>query len=134
MIPRVSKKERKDVEIAIVNMVDVVFVLVIFFVLTTTFTKETGIDINKPKASSSKQLAKRPIIIGVSRTGEIHVNDRQVDFSILRSLLKRSALEDSNPTVVIQSDKQAEMGVVVKILDVCNELGIKNSSVSTEAG
>jgi biopolymer transport protein ExbD len=132
MIPSLRKKQRKDVEISVVNMVDVVFVLVIFFVLTTTFTKETGIDISKPSAGSAKQLAKEPLMIVVSKDGAIYLNERQVDYTMLGAIFRREASIDIDKSVVIQTDIETDMGVVVQILDECNLAGLKKTSVSAD--
>jgi biopolymer transport protein ExbD len=132
MIPSVRKKQRKDVEIAITNLVDVVFVLLIFFVLTTTFTKETGVDISKPSAESSTQLAKQPVMIGISREGAIYVNERQVDLAMLQAILRREAAQDAEKSVVLVSDRNTDMGVIVDVMDECSLAGLKKVSVSTE--
>ena len=88
MMRSIRQRQNKDVEVNITNMIDVVFVLLIFFVVSTTFTKETGVDISKPSAGSSKQLAKEPLLIGITRDGAIYVNERQVDMGMLTSILK----------------------------------------------
>ena len=131
MMKSVRQRQSKDVEVNITNMIDVVFVLLIFFVVTTTFTKETGIDITKPSAGSAKQLAKEPLLIGVSREGAIYVNERQVDMAVLSSILKREAASDIDKSVVLASDKNSSMGTIVSILDECNSAGLKKVSVST---
>ena len=129
MMPRVKKKARKDVEIAIVNLVDVIFILLIFFIMTTTFSKETGVDITKPDASTAGQLEKEHIQIGVSKDGTIHIHERQVDLAMLLSILRREKAEDPDKSVVIISDRYAGMGTVVDIMDQCNIAGIKKVSV-----
>ncbi len=131
MMRSIRKRENKDVEVNITNMIDVVFVLLIFFVVTTTFTKETGVDITKPSAGSSKQLAKEPLLIGITRDGAIYVNERQVDLAILSGILKREASSDPDKSVVLASDKATPMGVIVSVLDECNLSGLKKVSVST---
>jgi biopolymer transport protein ExbD len=132
MIPSVRKRQKTEVEISVVNMVDVVFVLVIFFVLTTTFTKETGIDITKPSAGSSKQLGKEPLLIAVGDNGGIFIEERQVDLAMLQTILRREANQDPDKVVVIHSDRETDMGVIVEILDQCNQVGLKKTSVATD--
>ena len=102
MIPTVRKRARKETEIAIVNLVDVIFILLIFFIMTTTFSKETGIDITKPAAGSA----------GAAREGEhphrhrqggrrIHLGERQVDMAMLQTALRKELAEDADKAVVI---------------------------------
>jgi biopolymer transport protein ExbD len=109
MIPTVRKRHTKDVSVDITNLIDVIFVLVIFFVLTTTFTKETGVDITKPTAEASTQLAKLPIMIGVTREGAIYINERQVDLAMLQAILRREAAQDAEKSVVLVSDRNTDM-------------------------
>lgn len=130
MIPTVRKRHKKDVEIAIVNLVDVIFILLIFFIMTTTFSKETGLDITKPSAGSASQLQKESILIGVSKEGVIHLNERQVDLAMLQAILRRELAEDAERAVVIVSDRDANMGAVVDVMDECNTAGVKKVSVA----
>lgn len=130
MIPSVRKRARKDVEIAIVNLVDVIFILLIFFIMTTTFSKETGIDITKPAAGSAGQLEKENIMIGIGKEGTIHVGERQVDLAMLGALLRRELAEDAEKAVVIVGDRDADMGVVVDVMDECNLAGVRKVSVA----
>lgn len=131
MIKSVRKRETKEVEVNVTNMIDVIFVLLIFFILSTTFTKETGIDITKPTAESAGQLDKQYVLVGVTRDGAIHLNERQVDLAMLQAILKQEVMRDPDKSVVISADRGANMGVVVDIMDECNLANVKKVSVST---
>jgi biopolymer transport protein ExbD len=130
MIPSVRKRHKKDVEIAIVNLVDVIFILLIFFIMTTTFSKETGLDITKPAAGSAGQLEKENIMVGISKEGTIHLDERQVDLAMLQAILRRELAEDADRAVVIVSDRDADMGTVVDVMDECNTAGVHKVSVA----
>lgn len=130
MIPSMRKRARKDVEIAIVNLVDVIFILLIFFIMTTTFSKETGLDITKPSAGSATQLQKENILIGISKEGTLHLNDRQVDLVMLQAILRREMAADAEKSAVIVADRNADMGVVVDVMDECNQAGVRKVSVA----
>ena len=130
MIPSVRKRGHKDVEIAIVNLVDVIFILLIFFIMTTTFSKETGVDITKPAAGSAGQLEKESILIGISKEGTMHLDERQVDLAMLQAILRRELSEDAEKSVVIVADRDADMGVVVDVTDECNIAGVRKVSVA----
>lgn len=130
MIRRVRKKENKEVEVNVTNMIDVIFTLLIFFILTTTFTKETGIDITKPTAESASQLNKEYILIGVTRDGSLHLNERQVDLAMLQVILKQEMMRDPEKAVVISADRGADMGTIVDVMDECNLANVKKVSVS----
>lgn len=130
MIPSVRKRSKKEVEIAIVNLVDVIFILLIFFIMTTTFSKETGLDITKPAAGSATQLEKENIMVGISKEGTIHLDERQVDMAMLQAILRREMAEDAEKSVVIISDRDADMGAVVDVMDECNLAGVHKVSVA----
>ena len=133
MIPTLRKRQKKDVEIAIVNLVDVIFILLIFFIMTTTFSKETGLDISKPSAGSAAQLEKENILVGIGKEGTIHIDERQVDLAMLQSLLRRELAEDAERAVVIVADRDADMGVVVDVMDECNQAGVRKVSVAANS-
>lgn len=130
MIPTVHKRARKETEIAIVNLVDVIFILLIFFIMTTTFSQETGVDITKPSAGSAGQLEKENILIGIGKEGTIHLGERQVDMALLQSALRKELAEDADKAVVIVADRDAGMGVVVDVMDECNVAGVRKVSVA----
>ncbi len=127
-----KKKSRRDSMIDISPMMDMVFILLIFFIVTSTFTRETGIDVTKPKASSSKELAKESILIGVTRQGTVHINETQVNLSSLRTVLKQMMAESPDRPVIIVSDREAPSGVIVDLLDECNLAKVKKVSISAE--
>jgi biopolymer transport protein ExbD len=130
MMPSVRKKAEKEPHIDVINLIDVVFVLLIFFVMTTTFNKETGVDISKPSAGSASQLQSEPLMIGITKDGSLYINDRQVDMAVLSSLLKREAAANPDKSVVLVTDEAAEMQIVMAVLDQCNLAGLKKTSVA----
>lgn len=125
------KKRSNDVsKIDVSPMLDMVFILLIFFIVTSTFTRETGVDVTKPKASSAKDLAKESILIGVTRQGTIHINETQVNLNTLNTVLKQMMSEAPDRPVIIVSDRDAPNGVVVDILDECNLAHVRKVSIS----
>ena len=125
------RKPRRVAEINLINMIDMLFFLLVFFVLTSSFTSETGVDINKPKAQSSKTLPKQPLLIGVTRDGSIHVNESPVNIKALQSVLQHYVAEDPNRAVVIVADRDAMISKAVDVLDACNLANVKKVSIST---
>jgi biopolymer transport protein ExbD len=127
-------KKRKDKEsgavVDMAPMMDMVFILLIFFIVTSSFVRETGIDVNKPKASSAQELARESILIGISREGTIHINESQVDLRVLRSILQQMVSEKPDRAAVIVADRDAPSGQVVDVLDVCNLARVKKVSVA----
>ena len=126
----IRKRSRGTGGIDVSPMLDMVFILLIFFIVTSTFTRETGVDVTKPKASSAKELAKESILIGVTRQGTIHINETQVNLSKLQTVLRQMMAEAPDRPVIIVSDRDAPNGVVVDILDECNLAKVRKVSIS----
>jgi len=103
--------------IDIAPMLDMVFILLIFFVVTSSFVRETGVDVNKPKASSAEELARESILIGLSREGTIHINESQVDLRTLKTILQQMVAEKPERAAIIVADREAPGGKIVDILD-----------------
>jgi len=125
-----KQKHRRIAEINLIPMIDMLFFLMVFFVLTSSFTSETGIDINKPKASSAKTLSRQPILIAVSRQGAIHVNESPVGIKGLGAVLRQYMAQDPERAVVIVADREGNIASAVDILDECNIAGVKKVSIS----
>jgi biopolymer transport protein ExbD len=107
------------------------FFLLVFFVLTSSFTRETGIDINKPNASSARSLPRQPLLIGVTKDGSIHVNESPVSLKALGAVLKHYMAEDPDRAVVIVADRDASIAKAVDVLDECNLANVKKVSISS---
>lgn len=129
----IRKRSRRESIIDISPMMDMVFILLIFFIVTSTFTRETGIDVTKPKASSARELAKESILIGVTRQGTVHINESQVTLSSLQTILKQMMAESPDRPVIIVSDRDAPTGTIVDVLDECNLAKVRKVSISAEA-
>jgi biopolymer transport protein ExbD len=127
-----QKKIRRSAELNIAPLMDMVFILLIFFIVTTSFTRETGVDVSKPKAASSKDLARQTILIGVTKEGTIHINEGQVSLNVLGTILKRYMAETPDRPVIIVSDRDAPVAKVVDILDECNLAKVRKVSLSAE--
>lgn len=125
------RRPRRVAEINLINMIDMLFFLLVFFVLTSSFTRETGIDINKPKASTSKSLPRQPLLIGVTKDGAIHVNESPVSLKALGTVLKSYMAQDPDRAVVIVADRDAAVAKAVDILDQCNLANVKKVSISS---
>ena len=106
-------------------MMDMTFILLIFFTVTSTFTRETGIDVSKPK-----ELSKESILIGITRQGTVHINETQVNLSSLQTILRQMMNEAPDRPVIIVSDRDAPSGKIVDVLDECNLAHVRKVSIS----
>ncbi len=114
-------------------LMDIVFILLIFFVVTSSFTRETGVDVTKPQAQSASQLEKENLLIAITREGTIHMNERQVDLASLQDILKQSLAKAPDREAVVIADKGSETGVLVQVIDMCNLAGVKKVSIAAQA-
>ncbi|MFC1584649.1 ExbD/TolR family protein [Fibrobacterota bacterium] len=127
-----KKKIRRSAELNIAPLMDMVFILLIFFIVTTSFTRETGVDVSKPKAASAKTMSRQAILVGVTKEGSIHINEGQVSLNVLGTILKRYMAESPDRPVIIVADRGSPVAAVVDILDECNLAKVRKVSLSAE--
>ncbi|ADG92229.1 Biopolymer transport protein ExbD/TolR [Arcobacter nitrofigilis DSM 7299] len=124
-------RHKEETEINLTPMLDVVFIMLIFFIVTTSFVKETGIEVNRPSAKSSEQKGKANILIAIKNNNEIWIDKRMVDIRSIRANIERLKALNSQNSVVIQSDVDSKTGILVKVMDQIRLAGIFNISIST---
>jgi biopolymer transport protein ExbD len=124
------KRDDKQVEINMSPMVDMTFLLLIFFLVTTTFVKESGVDVNRPIASTAKAEENPNMIIGVTKDGMIYIENQIIDIRSVRSRMERFRSESPDGNVVITADKDSLFGVAIEVLDQVRMAGIKNVVVA----
>lgn len=111
-------------------MIDCVFILLIFFIVTTTFVEETGIEVDKPQAASSVRLEKTSILIALTDKGQVVYAGREIGFGGIQPLIKRMLQKEDIP-VIIQADKAAPSGLLVRVIDEAKLAGAVKVSVAT---
>jgi len=112
-------------------LIDCVFILLIFFIVTTVFVEESGIEVNKPQAASSLQLEKNSILIAVSPKGEVVYGGREIGISGVQPLVKRMIQKEDIP-VIIQADTNVNAGLFVRVIDEAKLAGATKVSVATQ--
>lgn len=120
------------VDINMGPLIDMVFLLLIFFVVTTSFVKESGIDVQKSTAATAQVKERGNILIGVTHEGEIFMEGKRVDIRSVRPLIERSLAEDPESGVVIVADKRSQTGDVVQVMDQCRLAGAKDVSLAAK--
>lgn len=114
---RRRNREEEEAAIDMTPMLDIVFIMLIFFIVSTSFLKEAGIEVLKPKAQQAKPTSKANIFIAIRDTGEIWMDKRVVDVERVGANIERMLAETPTDVIVIQADKEAKHGVVVKVMD-----------------
>ena len=118
-------------EINISPLIDMVFILLIFFIVTTVFVEEPGVEVNKPRAIMSKDLEKNSILIAITNTNQVVYGGREVGVSGIRPIVRRLTTKDKMP-VILQVDEASAAGLVVRAIDEAKLGGAEQVSISTE--
>ena len=125
-------REEEEAAVDMTPMLDIVFIMLIFFIVTTSFVKEAGIDVNKPEAAQATKKKNANIFIAIRSNGEIWMDKRQVDVERVAANIERLLAEQPTEIVIIQADKEAKHGVVVKVMDQIKAAGIDKISIAGE--
>ena len=125
-------RKKSESEVNLTPMLDVVFIMLIFFIVTASFVKESGIEISRPGASTATRKEKGNILIAITSNDQIWMDRRQVDPRALRANIERMHAENPLGAVVIQADKQAKTGLLVEVMDAARGAGIKNISLAAD--
>jgi len=127
---QMSSDDTSETGIDMSPLMDCVFILLIFFIVTTTFVEETGIEVEKPAAASAVQLEKTSILIALTEKGEVVYGGREIGVSGVQPLIKRMLQKEEIP-VIIQADKAAKSSMLVRVIGEAKLAGAIKVSVST---
>ena len=130
---RKFKKNREESEINITPMLDIVFIMLIFFIVTTSFVKEISIDVNRPAKSPIKEQKKSEVIsVRISGEGQIFVQDRLITLDAVRANIESNLALTPQASVVVVSDREADAGFLVKVIDQSRLAGARNISLAAQ--
>jgi len=115
-------------------MLDVVFILLIFFIVTTSFIKETGISVNRPSAATAEKQAKGNILVAIRPNGEIWMDNRHIDVRAVRANVQRLRAQFPESSVIVQSDREAKTDVLIQVMDQIRLAGVSNISIAAAKG
>ncbi|MCF2946887.1 biopolymer transporter ExbD [Paraglaciecola aquimarina] len=121
----------EDAEIDMTPMLDIVFIMLIFFIVTTVFVKEAGVNVNKPNGTLAVMPKNANIFIAVTEDGDVWMDKRVIDVDSVRANLERLMAEQPSDVIIIQADKEAEHGIVVEVMDQIKAAGIDRISIAT---
>lgn len=111
-------------------LIDMVFILLIFFIVTTSFVRESGVDVERPSAQTAETKEKANVILGLTAEGQIFVEGRPLDIRSVRAYMERFLAETPEGSVVIVADKESMTGATVQVLDQCRLAGVRNISIA----
>jgi len=128
------RRQRKEVasEVDLTPMLDVVFIMLIFFIVTASFVKESGIDVTRPSASTATRNERGNILIAITANDQVWMDRRQIDPRALRANIERMHAENPQGSVVIQADTKSTNGLLVQVMDAARMSGVKSVSLAAE--
>lgn len=133
MARRHTDTESDGNDIDITPMLDIVFIMLIFFIVTTSFVKESGVTVSRPSAQTAEEKKGSNILVAIRANGEIWIDRRAVDVRAVRPNIERMKAENPEGAVIIQADEFSPTGLLVKVMDQVRLAGISNISISAEA-
>jgi biopolymer transport protein ExbD len=119
-----------DIDLNITPMLDIVFIILIFFVVATSFVKESGVDVSRPGAHSSERKERGNIMVAITADNAIWIDKREVDIRAVRASIERLHAENPEGAVVIQADENSRTGLLVQVIDQARLAGVSDVSVA----
>ena len=132
MSARRHQRPRDETELNITPMLDIVFIMLIFFIVTTSFVKESGVSVNSPQASTASDQENVNIFIAITAEGEIWIDRRPVDSRSVRAIVARLHADKPEGSVIIQSDEDATTRVLVDVMDQVRMAGVDKIAIAAE--
>ncbi len=132
----IMRRKRKNISdenpLDLTPMMDIVFIMLIFFIVTTSFVKETGVDISRPNAETAERDEKGNILVAITENNEIWIDKRRVDLKAVRANIERLKIEYPEGSVIIQADTLSKSGLLVETMDQIRLAGIQNISIAAK--
>jgi len=129
-ITAARKAKKKNIELNLAPLIDMVFILLIFFLVTTSFVKDTGVDINRPTATTATPNEKANVLVGITKDNLVYMDKREIDIRAVRANVERALAENPEASVVIVADRESRTGITIKVMDGCRLAGAENIAVA----
>ncbi len=129
---RKRNRAEDESEVNLTPMLDVVFIMLIFFIVTASFVKEAGIDVTRPPAATAERKERGNILIAITENDQIWMDRRQVDPRALRANIERLHAENPQGSVVIQADEESKNGLLVRVMDAARLAGVESVALAAE--
>ena len=127
---RKKRREEEESEINITPMMDIVFIMLIFFIVTTSFIKETGINPNRPEAETATRAEQGNILIAIAPNDQIWMNKGPIELEAVKIMVEAAHAENPESSVVVVADELASTGLVLDVMDQIRSSGISKISLS----
>lgn len=127
-----QKDPEEEAAIDLTPMLDVVFIMLIFFIVTASFIKESGLEVNRPDASQAQKQERKNIIVRIGPKGDIWINRRRIDVRNVQANIERLNAEAPGGAVVIQADEASTNDKLVVVMDAARAAGVYNVSIAAQ--
>jgi biopolymer transport protein ExbD len=131
-IAGMDNKQEEESSIDLTPMLDVVFIMLIFFIVTASFIKESGLEVNRPDASQAQKQEKKNIVVRIGSKGDIWINRRRIDVRNVQANIERLHAESPGGAVVIQADEASTNDKLVVVMDAARAAGVYNVSIAAQ--
>lgn len=128
---QLSTKKTKKLTLNMTSLIDVLFILIIFFAVSSTFLEQPGIQLTLPTAESSDNYTTQKIILYIDKDDNLFLNDRMISTNVMIDEIKKLGILSKDRNIVLKADTKAEHGVVVKVMDILRKNGIYKMVIST---
>lgn len=120
-------QQAEEAEINMTPMLDIVFIMLIFFIVSTSFVRESGIEVNRPTATTGQAQDKSSVMVAINQNNDIWIDRRLVDLHMVRPVIERIKYEQTKINVVVQADKEVSSGHLISLLDQLRLAQVKYS-------
>ncbi|MBW2187251.1 MAG: biopolymer transporter ExbD [Deltaproteobacteria bacterium] len=132
-ITAARRASRQSLELNIAPLIDMVFILLIFFLVTTSFVRETGVDVQRPSATTAVSKDRATLLIAVTADDQIYVERSLIDIRALRIHVERALAENPEGSVVIVADRASRTGTAIQVMDACRQAGAEDVAIAAGA-
>ncbi|MCG7496018.1 biopolymer transporter ExbD [Vibrio sp. Of7-15] len=126
-------KSKEEAQVDLTSMLDIVFIMLIFFIVTSSFVRESGVEVNRPQASHSTSQKDAGIFIAITAANDVYIDKRRVDVERVEATLEHLLLDQPEASLVIQADEHSYNGTVIAVMDAAKGAGIERIALATES-
>ena len=132
MASSLAAKEKDEAAVDMTPMLDIVFIMLIFFIVTATFVKQSGLEIIRPAADTAIDQRRVSILIAIGPGDEVWMDNKEVDVRAVRAGVEKLLAENPLGSVVIQADQKSKSGVLMQVMDQVRQAGAPATAIATE--
>lgn len=126
-------KAKEEAQVDLTSMLDIVFIMLIFFIVTSSFVRESGVEVNRPQASHATSQKDAGIFIAITAANDVYIDKRRVDVERVEATLEHLLLDQPEASLVIQADEHSYNGTVIAVMDAAKGAGIERIALATES-